>query len=125
MNTNKENDQLCSVIKLLDLETIINMSQPLPLLIPREQLLEDTVYEKIKVKIPRLKQFFSSSYMTALQSTADTQQRWPLLNLVRQILSAHHYKLVPKRLCDGYSSDGKKKYKRMFSIEKMLTTNID
>ena len=71
------------------------------------------------MNIPLLKQFFSSSTMTSLQSDADTNQKWPLLNLIRQILRTYDYKLVPKRLCDGRSSDGKKKYKRIFIIEKM------
>ena len=56
-----------------------------------------------------------------LQSHADTHQRWPLLNLVRQVLRSFNYKLVPKRVCDGYTIDGKKKYKRMFIVEKMKT----
>ena len=76
---------------------------------------------KIRLLGIELKQFFSSSYMTALQSTADSHQRWPLLNLVRQLLCAFNYKLIPKRVCDGYTSDGKKKYKRMFIIETQIT----
>ena len=119
-------EQLTTIIKLLDLESIININisdkQSLHgLLIPREQLIDDTKYENIKINIPKLKQFFSSSYMTALQSTADSHQRWPLLNLVRQLLCAFNYKLIPKRICDGYTSDGKKKYKRMFIIETQIT----
>ena len=123
---NKE--QFANIIKLLEIEDIINLSnnqnQSLHgLLIPREQLIDDIKYKKIKIHIPKLKQFFSSSNMTALQSTADSQQRWPLLNLIRQLLCAFNYKLIPKRICDGYTSDGKKKYKRMFIIETQITTN--
>ena len=77
------------------------------------------MYDKIKMNIPLLKQFFSSSTMTSLQSDADTHQKWPLLNLIRQLLRAYNYKLVPKRICDGRTNDGKKKYKRMFIVEKM------
>jgi len=112
-------NNLATIIKLLQIEHILPNHDVNGLLIPREVLLDDTTYDKIKINIPLLKQFFSSSDMTSLQSHADTQQRWPLLNLIRQILRAYNYKLVPKRLCNGYSSDGKKKYKRMFIIEKM------
>ena len=115
-----EPETLSSIIKLLQLENIIVSSPDINgMLIPRELLLDDVRYDKIKIKIPELKQFFSSSYMTALQSDADTHQRWPLLNLVRQILRIYHYKLIPKRMSNGYTIDGKKKYKRMFIIEKM------
>ena len=111
---------LSTIIKMLTIETIISTNEENinGLLIPRELLLDDEKYDKIKIKIPDLKQIFSSSYMTSLQSQAETHQRWPLLNLIRQILRVYQYKLVPKRICDGYTSDGKKKYKRMFIVEK-------
>ena len=87
-------------------------------MIPREMLLSDAVYEKIKPKIPELKQNFSSSYMTSLHENADKTQKWPLLNLVRQILSTHHYQMKPHRKSDGYTKEGVKKYKRFFLIVK-------
>jgi hypothetical protein len=116
-----EQAQFKHIIQLLSLEHILSIDTLNGLLIPREQLLDDSIYDKIKNNIPKLKQFYSSSYMTALQSHADTQQKWPLLNLIRQLLRSYDYKLLPKRLCDGYTSDGKKKYKRVFTIEKMKT----
>lgn len=87
-------------------------------MIPREMLLSDAVYEKVKPKIPELKQNFSSSYMTSLHENADKTQKWPLLNLVRQILSTHHYQMKPHRKSDGYTKEGVKKYKRFFLIVK-------
>ena len=47
------------------------------------------------------------------------QQRWPLLNLVRQILKTNDYRMLPKRKSNGYTDDGKKKYIRFFIIKKM------
>jgi hypothetical protein len=83
---------------------------------PREQLLSEIKYEQIKKSIPELKKKFSSSFMTSLQKKAETNQKWPLINLVRQILSVYNYLLMPVRKCDGYTSDGIKKYKRFFKI---------
>lgn len=51
-----------------------------------------------------------------MQKDADKSQRWPLINIVRQILHKYNYKLEPIRVCDGYAKDGKKKYKRLFQI---------
>jgi hypothetical protein len=56
--------------------------------------------------------------MTSLQKNADKFQKWPLLNLTRQILNIHHYKMTPIRKCDGYTPDGVKKFKRFFRIDK-------
>ena len=88
------------------------------LLIPREQLLDDKKYEEIKKHIPELKKIFSSSCMTSLQKNADKSQKWPLLNLARQILSFYGYKMEPIRKSDGYTLEGVKKYKRFFQIKK-------
>jgi hypothetical protein len=89
------------------------------MLIPRELFMNIEIYKNLKEKIPDLKNLFSSSYLTSLQETAEKKQKWPLLNLLRQVLRSCNFKLTPKRISDGYTIDGKKKYKRMFIIEKM------
>ena len=89
------------------------------MLVPRELFMNGEIYKILKEKIPELKTLFSSSYLTSLQTSAEKTQRWPLLNLIRQVLRSCNYKLTPKRVSDGYTIDGKKKYKRMFIIEKM------
>jgi hypothetical protein len=86
--------------------------------IQRDMLLNVGFYEKIKPHLMELKEVMSSSYFTSMHAAAQTTQQWPLLNLVRQILRSCHYKLTPKRLSVGYTTDGKKKYKRVFIIEK-------
>lgn len=83
---------------------------------PREQLLSDLKYEEVKKYIPELKKKFSSTFMTSLHKTAEVNQKWPLINLVRQILTVYNLHLMPVRKCDGYTSDGIKKYKRFFQI---------
>ena len=89
------------------------------LLIPREQLLNDKKYDEIKQYIPELKKSLNSSFMTSLQKNADKIQKWPLINLVRQILLFYNYKMEPIRKSDGYTLEGVKKYKRFFQIKKI------
>ena len=97
------------------------------LLIPREMLLSDIKYEEIKILIPDLKKIYSSSLMTSLQKTAEKSQKWPLLNLVRQILNIYNYKMEPVRKADGYTLEGIKKYKRFFLIKKkfLMKNNLE
>jgi hypothetical protein len=83
---------------------------------PREQLLSETKYEIIKQYIPELKKKFSSTFMTSLQKKAEINQKWPLLNLIRQILLVYNFYLTPIRKCDGYTHEGVKKFKRFFKI---------
>ena len=90
------------------------------ILIVRETLLSDTIYETIKESIPDLRKIYSSSSLTSLQKTADISQKWPLLNLVRQILNVYGYQMKPIRKSDGYTVDGVKKFKRYFLITKKM-----
>ena len=85
-------------------------------IIPREYLLNDQLYQKLKEDIPKLKNYLSSTTFTSVQKNASTTQKWPLINLIRQILRKYNYELLPKRVCDGYTKDGIKKYKRLFEI---------
>ena len=111
-NTIKEFLNICG-INVSELSQLDNM------LIPREILLDNDTYIKARETIPTLKNIFSSSSLTALQENAHNTQKWPLLNLVRQVLKSYKYSLEPKRVSDGYSKDGKKRYKRYFIIKKI------
>ena len=93
-------------------------------LLPREIFLDKDIYNSVKEDISILKQLFTSSALTSLQSNAEENQKWPLLNLVRQILRSCHYKMTPKRVSAGYTKDGKKIYKRMFIINKLSQTEL-
>jgi hypothetical protein len=92
-------------------------------IIPREVLLSDNKYDEVKKLIPELKKNYSSSFMTSLQKNADKSQKFPLINIVRQILNVYDYKMEPIRKSDGYTLEGVKKYKRYFQIKKKHNTN--
>lgn len=101
---------------------VTNLNDLEGMLIPREIFIDNEIYKNIKEEISILKQMFNSSYLTSLQSTAEENQKWPLLNLVRQILKSCNFSMSPKRVSNGYTKDGKKIYKRMFKIEKLNQT---
>jgi len=88
------------------------------MMIPREMLLCQKKYYDLSMNILELKKMFSSSMLTSLQTNAPKKQKWPLLNLVRQILRTNDYAMEPKRKSNGYDDDGKKKYLRFFIIHK-------
>ena len=69
-------------------------------LIPRDILLSKEVYNEVKEEIVELKKKFSSSSLTSLQKTAESGQKWPLLNLVRQVLKTCNYQIKPIRRSD-------------------------
>lgn len=85
--------------------------------IERELFLDEKKYEQILPEIQKLKKYLSSSAMTALQNTAKTRQKQPLLNTMRQLLKIYYLKMTPTRKADGYEKNGKKKYRRFYFIE--------
>jgi hypothetical protein len=93
-------------------------------LIPRDVFLSTLTYDSIKDDIKNLKTLYSSSTLTGLQSTAKKDQKWPLLNLVRQILRINDFIMKPIRRADGATKDGKKKYKRYFLIESKKKSSL-
>jgi hypothetical protein len=110
-------EEFKSVLKVVGLE-FDEIKDIDGIIIQREVLLSDTKYEEVKKLIPELKKKYSSSFMTSLQKNADKSQKWPLLNLIRQMLSVYDFKMKPIRKADGYTLEGTKKYKRYFQIYK-------
>lgn len=108
-------DEIKYIFKFIGLE-VNNFHDLNGITISRDVLLSDNKYDEIKYLIPKLKQIFSSSFMTSLQKNAEHSQKWPLLNLIRQILHIYGYRMEPIRKADGYTLDGVKKYKRYFLI---------
>tara|TARA_Y100000816_G_C26006786_1_gene526228 strand:+ start:499 stop:873 length:375 start_codon:yes stop_codon:yes gene_type:complete len=117
-------NEIIEVLKLCNI-VIDNENQLQGQLIPRDILLSDKTYELVKEKIPNLKKKLSSSSLTALHKNAKQEQKWPLLNFVRQVLKTYNYNMKPIRKADGYTKEGKKKYKRLFIIEKLKKITPD
>lgn len=93
------------------------------MIIPREILINNEIYESLNDDIKNLKKIFNSSFLNCLHSNAKDNQKWPLLNLIRQILKSCQFKMTPKRISSGYTKDGKKIFKRVFIVERILKKN--
>ena len=117
-------DEIKYIFKILGVE-VNKFNELCGLSISREILLSDNKYNEIKHLIPDLKEKFSSSFMTSLHKNADKSQKWPLLNLIRQILNVYGYKMYPIRKADGYTLEGIKKYKRYFQIQSKNNINTN
>jgi len=93
-------------------------------IIEREGLLSEERYKKIVPKLRELKRVFSSSSHTGLHSSAYMKQRWPLINIVRQVLRSCKYEMEPRRIANGYTKDGVKLYRRVFIIRGVKVDEI-
>jgi len=97
------------------------------LIIPRDTLISPEKYEKLKPHITELKKIFSSKCMTSMHACAEYNQKWPCLNLVRQVLKRMGYVIQPERRCAGRDEAGKKLFERFFKVQKRenFTTSIE
>ena len=101
----------------ISLNDISNLNQ---LIIPRNLLLNEKKYLSLTVEIVELKNQFSNSSLTSLQESAFKKQKFPLINIIRQLLKTINYKMTPVRKSAGYHHiSGKKQYDRFFKIEKI------
>lgn len=115
--------ELAIILEILNISGFMleNMNMLNGLSVPRDIFMDKNKYFEVAEYLETLKKLthFSSSTLTSLHGGADIKQRWPLLNLVRQILKVKHYRMKPYRKTAGKDKDGKKKYVRYFLIEKM------
>ena len=118
ISNNKVSNILLLVLKManVNINEINNINDLNGIVIYRETLLNDLIYEEVKKYIPELKKTLKTSCFTSTHKNANTKQNWPLINLVRQLLKVYNFKLEPKRIADGYNKEGIKKYKRIFKI---------
>ena len=124
-NINNDSDTENEIILFLNKCNIIckDFDSLNGIIIQRDSLLSHQLYDSIKNDLSKLKIVMKSSIYTSMQKNAANNQKWPLLNLIRQLLRRYNYDLLPKRVSDGYTKDGKKKYKRFFEIKKQVNND--
>ena len=86
----------------------------------RDPKLIETLYQQI----PNLKKFYKSSKLTCLHKNSTTNQKFPGVNMVRQILKCNKLKLQPMIICRGYNkATGKKIIERYYQIKDVISEN--
>lgn len=100
---------------------IYEQNDLLDIMIMREKLLEKKTNKLLLDKVPELKKVYNTGYLSCLHDNSIYKQKWPAINLLRQILKCNFYQLTPKILSNGYDKlSGKKQVTRVFVIEKIL-----
>jgi len=111
MNTNIIDQTSLNILSKVGIDITNNNAS---IIILRDSLLNDQIYESIKPFLLDLKHIIGSTKHTCLHKDAENSQRWPLINLVRQILHYYGFKMEPFRKC--VSKNGIKTYTRYFRI---------
>jgi hypothetical protein len=105
--------QLLSLINI----NINSPEQLLNLSIDRTTLCEPTLINQFLTFKEKMKGLFHSSYLTCLHDNSQQKQKYPAINMLRQLLKCLGYKLKPTIINLGYNkTTGKKIIKRTFTI---------
>ena len=90
------------------------------IIIDQEQLKQRDIILKFRKLIPKLKKHYNSEMLNCLHKNSLSKQKFPAVNMLRQILKCNDYKLNPFIVCNGYDkSSGKKIIIRKYSIVKI------
>jgi hypothetical protein len=95
--------------KILNLETLEHNE------VEFDKLQEPEIIKNLFALTPRLKKCYPSDKLTSLHYNATSKQRFPGVNILRQILRIHGYKMRPVVRCMGYDK-GRKLIKRSYLI---------
>ena len=88
------------------------------------QLRSKEIKDKFYKLIPEMKELYDSHLLTCLHSNSNKKQKFPAVNMIRQILKYNGYKLTPKIISKGYNPFTKHKIiERFYIINKFETKN--
>ena len=125
MNNNKDNNKdnrllLIKLLKIININ-IDSIDQIDHLQIDREILKDKKVIEKYYDLIPELKKIYNSDMFSCLHKNSLEKQKQPGVCMLRQILKANNFKMIPKIYNLGYNkNNGKKIVKRTYYINKII-----
>ena len=89
---------------------ITEINDLLDIVIYRDKLINKKIAEKLLELIPELKVVYNTGYLNCLHDNSIYKQKFPAINLIRQILKCNYLKLTPKIISNGYEKlSGKKK----------------
>lgn len=115
----KITEEIKQIFKILSIE--VNSEKDLySVLIPRDLLLRVDIEQNLTCLIIKLKEKYKSSKLNCLHKNRDDKQKFPGINLVRQILRCNGYHLKPVKFSRGYCKhSGKKIVDRNFKVVRL------
>ena len=107
------------LVKLLNLMKIEcnNIKEALGTIIEQTQLKNFELDKTCFCYVNELKKFYKSNMLNCLHKNSLSKQKYPAVNMLRQILKCNNIKLKPFNICNGYNkSTGNKIVKRFYKI---------
>ena len=111
-----EMQEICSILN----DPCKTEKELFAIMVQREVLLSEDVLEKLRNMVSRLKGKYKSDGLNCLHQNREIKQKFPGINLVRQIFKCNGYHLKPIFYSKGYCKhSGKKIMQRNFKVVRL------
>ena len=88
------------------------------IILKQDTLKSKTLITDLNTKVPNLKSYYNSSKLTCLHKNSLDKQKFPAVNMLRQILKCNSFKMEPYVISKGYDKfSGKKIVERFYRIK--------
>jgi len=116
---NSKFDLIKEIFNIIE-KSITSEEDLLNITLNQKYLRNEKFKEKIITIIPKLKQKYKSHTLTCLHNNSLDKQKFPTINMIRQILKCNNFKLEPYVVCNGYNKTTNNKiWERFFIIKKI------
>lgn len=114
----EKEDLLIDLFQSLDLDfNVKNLDDLFSLTISQDKLKDKELINKLYEKIDNLKIFYNSNMLTCLHKNSLHKQKFPALNMLRQICKCNGLKMYPFVISRGYDKvSGRKIMDRYYKI---------
>lgn len=114
----EKEDLLIDLFQSLDLDfNVKNLDDLFSLTISQDKLKDKELINKLYEKIDDLKIFYNSNMLTCLHKNSLHKQKFPALNMLRQICKCNGLKMYPFVISRGYDKvSGRKIMDRYYKI---------
>lgn len=105
-----------AVLEILKILGFGSLDEALKGKVSIETLKDDAVINQLNALVPDLKKIYSSDKLTCLHTNNIVKQKFPGVNMLRQILRMSGFDLQSTPIYKGYDGNGKKIYSRQYFI---------
>ena len=117
----KDNFELIKEIFTIINKNIETYHDLMEIRIDHHYLRQPIFKEKLYDMIPKLKKKYKSHKLTCLHNNSLDKQKFPTINMIRQILKCNKLKLTPQVICKGYNKvNNQKIIERYYIIKKIV-----
>jgi hypothetical protein len=116
---------LIDIFDALDIK-VNNRYEIEAIILKQDTLKSKSLIDELYRRVPNLKSFYNSSKLTCLHKNSLDKQKFPAVNMFRQLLKCNNFRMEPYVISKGYIKySGKKIVERYYRLIDLCEHNAD